>query len=113
MREGTLLSAEVGCIRLAVLRWSWTSRAWWPSGVRRHRSCSGIGRRRSWVKPVATLLARDQLAYGGGMSGATVVARHRDGHQLDVRARVSALLGEDAAVRWCVLLDPRTGPRRR
>ncbi|MFG2630864.1 SpoIIE family protein phosphatase [Streptomyces sp. NPDC048473] len=57
-------------------------------------------------RPVVTLLAREQPACGGGTSGATVAARHRDGHQLDVRARVSALLGEDATVRWCVLLDP-------
>lgn len=57
-------------------------------------------------RPVATLLAREQPVCGGGMSGAPVAARHRDGHRIDVCARVSALLGEDATVRWCVLLDP-------
>ncbi|MFJ3276781.1 SpoIIE family protein phosphatase [Streptomyces sp. NPDC086776] len=57
-------------------------------------------------RPVATLLAREQAACGGEMPGATVAVRHRDGRRLDVCARVSALLGEDAAMRWCVLLDP-------
>ncbi|WP_433916515.1 SpoIIE family protein phosphatase [Streptomyces sp. NBC_01744] len=57
-------------------------------------------------RPVATLLAREQPVCGGGMSGAPVAARHRDGHRIDVCVRVSALLGEDATVRWCVMLDP-------
>ena len=60
-------------------------------------------------RPVAALLAREQPVSEDATAGATVAAQHQDGHRLNVRARVSALLGEDGTVRGCVLLDPAEG----